>query len=267
MASYDQLPLPATPLKNKRVFREAAIETQQSDYKTRSIEVEKELRQELYGAIFVDTPCFLDTFFSVPPDIADRISETARTQGYHNGSRWTAFPEPNKHHYEKELYGPFVKIANFITDECSTDTKFDLHWLSDPHRSPTSVDAKAADVEPDIIGVLGFSKAAPAEAESRQKSERKPRDSKFPKAPWRRVHVPMEVKRENVQWAAALQLFKYIRQVFHESFDRRFVFGIVLARSNITVYLADRSGILGSETFDIHEVSHFYSHCVAVSEY
>jgi hypothetical protein len=70
----------------------------------------------------------------------------------------------------------------------------------------------------------------------------------------------MEVKRENVQWAAALRLFKYIRQVFHESFDRRFVFGLVLARSNITVYLADRSGILGSENFDMHDVSDFRSH-------
>lgn len=98
MTLYDQLPLPATPLKNKRVFREAAIVTQQSDYKTRSIEVEKELRQELYGAVFIETPCFLNTFFSVSPDIADHILETVRTHGYHNGSRWTAFPEPSKHH-------------------------------------------------------------------------------------------------------------------------------------------------------------------------
>ena len=78
--------------------------------------------------------------------------------------------------------------------------------------------------------------------------------------------MPMEVKRENVQWAAALQLFKYIRQVFHESFDRRFVFGIVLARSKITVYLADRSGILGSDYFDMHEVSDFHRRRGAVSE-
>jgi len=256
MASYPKLPTPATPLKTKRIFSET-LETQQSGYKTRSVEVEKELRQELFGTVFVETPCFLDTFFSVPSAIVDRISEAARAKGYHNGLRWTAFPEPSKQHYEKDLYGPFVEIANFVTNECSTDAKLDLRWLSDPHRSPTSVDTKAADMEPDIIGVLGFPKAAPADAEPRQISERKPRESTLPKAPWRRIHVPMEVKRENVQWAAALQLFKYIRQVFHESFDRRFVFGIVLARSNITVYLADRSGILGSEIFDMHEVSCF----------
>jgi len=260
MAPYDELPLFATSLKATRLHSET-LQTQQSDYKInlKSIEVEKELRQELYGAVFVDTPGFLDTFFSVPTPIVDRILVEARTKGYHDGSKWTAFPEINatKHLYEKDLYKPFVDVANFITNEFSTALRVDLRWISDPHRSPTSVDTKAADMEPDIIGVLGFPKAAPADAEPRQISERKPRESTLPKAPWRRIHVPMEVKRENVQWAAALQLFKYIRQVFHESFDRRFLFGIVLARSNITVYLADRSGILGSEIFDMHVVSCF----------
>jgi hypothetical protein len=84
--------------------------------------------------------------------------------------------------------------------------------------------------------------------------------------PGREETPRIEVKRENVQWAAALQLFKYIRQVFQESFDRRFVFGIVSARSNVTVYLADRSGTLGSENFDMHKVSEFHSHRGAVVE-
>jgi hypothetical protein len=258
MASYPKLPTPATPVKAKRLHRET-LETQQSDYKTKSVEVEKELRQELHGAVFVDTPGFLDTFFGVSPVIVDRILAEARAKRYHNGSKWTAFPELNatQHPHEKDLYKPFVDVANFITDECPAAPRLDLRWLSDPHRSPTLADTKAADLQPDIVGVLGFPKAASPEAGVRPKSERKPRGSKPLKAPWRRVHVPMEVKRENVQWAAALQLFKYIRQVFHESFDRRFVFGVVLARSNITVYLADRSGILGSENFDMHDVGDF----------
>jgi hypothetical protein len=65
----------------------------------------------------------------------------------------------------------------------------------------------------------------------------------------------MEVKKSDVSLAAALQLFKYQRQVFHDSIDRRFVFGIVLAQRNVSVYLANRSGVLGSEVFDMHEVS------------
>jgi Fungal protein kinase len=261
MASYAKLPTPVTPVKAKRLRRET-LKTQQSDYKTKSAEVEKELRQELRGAIFVETPGFLDTFFSVPSAIVDRILAVAGTKSYHDGSKWTAFPKINatQHNYEKDLYKPFVDVANFITNECPTAPGFDLRWLSDPNRSPTSVDTKAADLEPDIVGVLGFLQVASPEAEVCLQLKRKPRELKPPKPPWRRVHVPMEVKRENVQWAAALQLFKYIRQVFHEFFDRRFVFGIVLARSNVTVYLADRSGILGSENFDMHEVSEFHSH-------
>jgi hypothetical protein len=42
--------------------------------------------------------------------------------------------------------------------------------------------------------------------------------------------------------------------------------GSFLVRSNVTVYLADRSGILGTENFDIHEVSEFRGHCGAVAE-
>jgi Fungal protein kinase len=264
MASYAKLPMSATPVKAKRLHRET-LKTQQWDYKTKSAEVEKELRQELRRAVFVETPGFLNTFFSVPPAIVDHILAAARTNGYHDGSKWTAFPKINatQHNYEKDLYKPFVDVANFITDECPTAPRFDLRWLSDPNRSPTTVDTKAADLEPDIVGVLGFPKATSSDTEVCLKSERKPQELKPPKPPWCRVHVPMEVKRENVQWAAALQLFKYIRQVFPESFDRHFVFGIVLARSNVTVYLADRSGLLGSEHFDMHEVRDFRGHCDA----
>jgi hypothetical protein len=215
-----------------------------------------------HGDVFVETPGFLNTFFSVPPAIVDLVLAEACTKGYHDGSKWTAFSEINatKHLYKKDLYKPFVDVANFITNECPTAPRVDLRWISDPHCSPTSVHTKAADLEPDIIGVLGFPHTAFPKAEILPKPGRKSRESKPPKVPWCRVHVPMKVKRENVQWAAALQLFKYIHQVFHESFDRHFVFGLVLARSNITVYLTDRSGILGSENFDMHDVSDFRSH-------
>jgi hypothetical protein len=61
---------------------------------------------------------------------------------------------------------------------------------------------------------------------------------------------------------AAIQV--YLPSFFNESFDRRFVFGFVLARSNITVCLADRSGTLGSENCDMHNVGDFHIHRGAV---
>lgn len=61
----------------------------------------------------------------------------------------------------------------------------------------------------------------------------------------------MEVRKYFAVSAAPLQLFKYLRQIFNESVDRRFV---LLAQSNVFIYLADRSGVLASEVFDMHKV-------------
>lgn len=280
MDSINQLPTYTTPLKPKRLYRET-LETQQSDYKTKSIEVEQELRLELHGAVFVETTGFFDIFFKIPSSVISRVKKQARKQGYYNGSRWKSFPQMTNSttFLEKALYKPFVDAANFITSQYSTDPKPDVRWLSDPSRSPISIDAKAADLQPDIVCVRGFPEAVQPEAKvdvavaprsgagmrsqkppkAKKKAQKglqkQPKEPRPPKAPWRYIQVPIEVKRESSDRAASLQLFKYIRQIFHESWDRRFVFGIVLARSNITVYLADRSGILGSKTFDMHKVS------------
>jgi hypothetical protein len=201
--------------------------------------VEEELRKELCGAVFVDTPNFLEELFNVPTNVIDNIYEKAckGKNPYYTQSKWRDIPTSMK--AENKLYLPFVKVANFITAKCPKH-RLDVRWLSDPNRDPVLADKSAAEMKPDIVSVLGF----PMDAEQRGD-----------KAPWRRIHTPMEVKKSDASLAAALQLFKYQRQVFHESIDRRFVFGIVLAQRNVSVYLADRSGVLGSEVFDMHEVS------------
>lgn len=61
-------------------------------------------------------------------------------------------------------------------DACPMARRLDLRWLSDPHRSPTSVDTKAADLELDFVSVLGFPKAAfPEGGSSLQVREETPR--------------------------------------------------------------------------------------------
>jgi hypothetical protein len=195
---------------------------------------------ELHGAVFVNTPRFFDKFFDVPPSVVDHISTEIHTQGYYDSSRWAAFPN-KKDFLEKDLYVPFVDAANFITSQCSSTAK-DVRWLTDANRSPVSDDTKAADVEPDIVCIRGFPLAIQPVVKTEEGAavwSKLGKIPKLPKAPWRRIQVPVEVKKVKSNRAASLQLFKYIRQVFHESFDCRFVFGIVLARSNITVYLAD----------------------------
>jgi len=44
-----------------------------------------------------------------------------------------------------------------------------------------------------------------------------------------------------------------MHMVFRESIDRSFVLGNVIACANMSVYLADRTGVLGSVVFNIHE--------------
>lgn len=75
---------------------------------------------------------------------------------------------------------------------------------------------------------------------------------------WHRIHVPVEIKlgkKEDDVLAALQQLCAYMRQVFREQLDRRFVLGLAFCETNLSVWLCDRSGLLGTETmFNIHKV-------------
>ena len=227
----------------KRSYHSSTIITEQSNYKTKAFQVEIEVRHDLRSACFTDTPKFLETFF---PILDDRITDILSKI---DNSLWHNFPDSSdKTRKEKSYYMPFVDLANAIHAACGKGVRPN-RWLSDPHRSPLSYDTKAADLQPDIIAALGVPDNTSVES------------SVPTKVPWYRVLVPMEVKKDNVEKAAAVQLFTYIRQVLHESVDRRFVFGLVLADRNITVYLADRSGVLGSTNFNMHDVRyHFLCH-------
>jgi len=75
---------------------------------------------------------------------------------------------------------------------------------------------------------------------------------------WLHVLVTVEIKpwepekiKEHI-----VQLMSYLRQILREQMDRRFVPGLLLCRREMTVWIADRSGVLGGKTsFDIHKVS------------
>ncbi|KAH9946460.1 hypothetical protein B0H21DRAFT_416163 [Amylocystis lapponica] len=61
-------------------------------------------------------------------------------------------------------------------------------------------------------------------------------------------------KEEEDVLAAVQQLYVYMRQVFREQLDRRFVFGLAFCATELSVWFCDRSGLIGTETtFDIHK--------------
>ncbi|KAF7975932.1 hypothetical protein HWV62_8209 [Athelia sp. TMB] len=209
-----------------------------SIHMTKAGNVENALREELHHDVFTNTPGFLEKIFDVDSDLVQKLYTKSLGLHFYNESRehWKAFEQ--KGSTEKALYKPFVEVANFISQTCTPATK--LTWLSDPDRAPLSLHDRAVEYKPYIIAAIGSGMPDPGNGKPDQ-------------VPWTRIQVPVEVKRYDGGPSAMIQLTKYLRQCFRECIDRRHVFGLVLAGRKLTVYLADRSGILGSETFDIHK--------------
>ena len=75
---------------------------------------------------------------------------------------------------------------------------------------------------------------------------------------WLQIVAAVEMKRtdSSQDWQALVkQLIGYLRRILREQLDRRFVFGLTLGPNTMTVWLHDRSGVIGTKTpINIHEV-------------
>jgi len=74
---------------------------------------------------------------------------------------------------------------------------------------------------------------------------------------WLQIIAAVEMKRSDSRnWVDVIKhLFGYLRRILREQLDRRFVFGLTLGPDMMTVWLHDRSGVIGTKTsIDIHEV-------------
>jgi hypothetical protein len=74
---------------------------------------------------------------------------------------------------------------------------------------------------------------------------------------WLQIIAAVEMKRTDSQdWLAVVkQLFGYLRRILREQLDRRFVFGLTLGPEMMTVWLHDRSGVIGTKAaINIHNV-------------
>ena len=78
---------------------------------------------------------------------------------------------------------------------------------------------------------------------------------------WPQIQTVIEVKRDPPGLDLArtvLQLCSYLRQMFRQQLDRRFLVGLTLCGTNMHVWHCDRSGLLGTnKSFDINEVCPF----------
>lgn len=189
----------------------------------------------MHHAAFANTPNFFDTLFACDDALVDQIYHDLTTGDkplYSEADEcWISLPtNPSSEH---ALYEPLVEIFNAITKACGENKTFNLVW-EDVHSK--KVDSETAvDLKPEIIGLL-------------QACDYDSLDL------WRLVQTPVEVKNPISLLPGLLQILRYCRQALYEQVDRRFLFGLVFAKTHLTVWHVDRSGTLGSESFNVHTV-------------
>jgi hypothetical protein len=206
--------------------------------------------------------------------------------------RWKHFPTDEEHSKEYAFYKPLVQIANAINTECAPyrhGDSVDGEWLDTHSVAPESRNKDRAAIEPDIVYVSRRKDAERLQQKLWKDTEKDPRkllerrvrlafDLGFKSCPdsnfigqakiqrvwWLHVHTCIEVKakpsNEKELHNHIIQLCSYMRQMFREQLDRRFVVGLLLCGSELTMWLCDRSGLIGTvRPIDIHEVSSMVS--------
>ena len=252
------LPAPSTPFAESKSSQSGVVSSANTappiDIDWDADRLEEAIVAELADDVFTDVPGFLESMFPISDDLLSAVwTEVSKCGGLYDGDQWCEYPvRPPKH--EKHLYKPFVDLVDSITRCVPAASRNDAEWRDHHDHTPISPDPCASKIRPDIIATLG--EGVPWKSNKLKKDG----GGVEVRIPWSRVLVPIEMKkryysgRVDGDCPALLQLLKYMRMVFHEAVDRSFVLGIVLAHTNMSVYVADRTGVLGSSTFDIHEV-------------
>ncbi|THH12839.1 hypothetical protein EW146_g7317 [Bondarzewia mesenterica] len=206
-----------------------------ANIQTYSFEAEVIIRDEMRVSAFGYQDDFFEKFLPEKDLLIDEILDKMIAKGllvdtagsYH----WTHIPQDPA--TEALLYDPFTETLNEIAEACGSKRTFDVVWKN-THSKKTASDF-AVEYRPDIVGVL-----------------RTQEDPTNAAVWWRLVHIPIEVKKHGEETSALVQLLKYTRQALMEQVDRRFIYGFILAKRNVTVWHVDRSGAIGSKSFDIH---------------
>ncbi|KAF9455625.1 hypothetical protein BDZ94DRAFT_1316018 [Collybia nuda] len=247
---------------------------------TKALEVEKMVKNDISdGSLYLaKTEDLLTRLFPVDASIIDRVYRKLVDDGtYDIGTKkWSGLPETAKK--ESSYYQPFVKTAESIrkANTSPNEVKLSCTWIDRHSKAPKSRDQYASIIRPDILCILDMKKEEHEKLDALTKSmedeedrggkvkgvdtgeaeAKKNKQRKEMAAWWLRVNVPIEIK--PVMAKSTLehvnQLLGYMRQVFREQADRRFVPGLLLSRTGLQIWFCDRSGALGTQTMiDIHK--------------
>ncbi|KAF8648951.1 hypothetical protein AX16_006131 [Volvariella volvacea WC 439] len=81
---------------------------------------------------------------------------------------------------------------------------------------------------------------------------------------WTRIHIPIEVITEKRKYQNGLKnLLVYFRHMLLNQLDRRFILGLLLVEGELSVWMCDRSGVLGMQrAINIHQNPERFIHVI-----
>ncbi|KAF5347042.1 hypothetical protein D9758_011636 [Tetrapyrgos nigripes] len=226
---------------------------------------------------------FINTFFPDDPKFVGILkSLKSNSEVYDSKTKqWAHFPSVAGGG-ETPYYQPLQNLCNtiqghYLDGQESPATK--RVWLDRHSKKPTSF-TNAAENRPDIVQLLGVKEVWEKHLESlndkheTRMTRKKALEAQHQKLPelskeelkdflvyWCRSDTPIEVQPKKftsyssreVQ-ATIQQLAGYMRQIFREQHDRKFVFGLILFHDCMSLWYCDRSGLLGvKQLVDINQ--------------
>ncbi|PFH45156.1 hypothetical protein AMATHDRAFT_44219 [Amanita thiersii Skay4041] len=257
--SNSLLQVPDTPMKAGHI--NPAGVNMSADY------IRECVNQELRNVRFCSTDDFLHHLLGVPlkeEPLWTSVIDHVLSSAYNNKeSRWNEFPI-NKSR-EAAYYKPFVDLANMVCTECSSIRKdqdaLDGCWVDTHSKSPGERSNNTSRIQPDIVHVA-FPRPIEEVTEDIDKVTcLDPDDEEIQKKLqflWQQIHIAVEVKKDEPSAYElndhVLQLCSYMRQMFQEQLDRRFIISMLLCGDQLYLWLLDRAGLVGTwDRLNIHE--------------
>ena len=213
-------------------------------------------QQEMSGHIYANIPNFLDVLFPVTSaeclDVLRHLQDKglweAESSARVDVGKWSNLPKSTSS--ERDLYQPFVDIANFVSEWAGPvaigGDKRILDWLNCHARAPEPIFENDSKEIPDTI--VRLTRCEPIGGNEYRRVE------SFETLTWRQPVILGEFKAFKKDRSAILQLLRYTRATYIHQPDRRFLYGFTFILKYLQVWYFDRAGGLGSCLIDVHEV-------------
>lgn len=217
---------------------------------TGPVEVYESIQRALLRRLHEDNEDLIKTFFGVEISECNSILQKLADRGLWSSETksWLRLPTDPK--TDTSLHLPFIEIGNAVAELDNIDHPRPdgniLAWVDVHGRDVNSYWPGTYKVAVDLVAQLEPVGPTTSSPDSRHRDP----------PSWNRVIIPGKVQQHKYVWDDVIKahLAYSVRQIYKEQPDRRFVFGMTFESVYLTVWYFDRSGALGSEVVDVHQV-------------